>query len=198
MQPQGHPQTLVRMLDSRQNPQAACDAPRWRFNASGLEINVEAAIDTGPRLQGLAELGHRMEVINDSYQDFGAGQFIWRAGVRPSRATWPPAMRDATAWRPDTDVGADPDGGRSGLDRPRRDRAGLDRIGLGRRALDRAARTGAPPTRPPPTRPPATRPPSTPPPGASVPAWCWRRSARSPSAARRSSSSWPTATGSTR
>jgi len=21
-----------------------------------------------------------MEVINDSYQDFGAGQFIWRAG----------------------------------------------------------------------------------------------------------------------
>ena len=32
MQPQGHMQTLVRMLDYRQNPQAACDAPRWRFN----------------------------------------------------------------------------------------------------------------------------------------------------------------------
>jgi len=28
----------------------------------------------------LAERGHQMEVINDSYQDFGAGQFIWRAG----------------------------------------------------------------------------------------------------------------------
>jgi gamma-glutamyltranspeptidase/glutathione hydrolase len=78
MQPQGHMQTLVRMLDYGQNPQAACDAPRWRFN-SGLEINVEAAMN-GATVQGLGDLGHRMEVINDSYQDFGAGQFIWRAG----------------------------------------------------------------------------------------------------------------------
>ena len=78
MQPQGHVQTLVRMLDYRQNPQAACDAPRWRYN-EGLEINVEANM-AAPTVQGLAELGHRMEVITDSYQDFGAGQFIWRAG----------------------------------------------------------------------------------------------------------------------
>ncbi len=78
MQPQGHMQTLVRMLDYAQNPQAACDAPRWRFNA-GLEINVEAAMKA-ETIQGLSALGHRMEVINDSYQDFGAGQFIWRAG----------------------------------------------------------------------------------------------------------------------
>ena len=66
------------MLDFQQSPQVACDAPRWRFNA-GLEINVEAAMDKG-LVQALAERGHRMEVINDSYQDFGAGQFIWRAG----------------------------------------------------------------------------------------------------------------------
>jgi len=78
MQPQGHMQTLVRMLDYGQNPQAACDAPRWRYNA-GLEINVEANMASAT-VQGLAERGHRMEVINDSYQDFGAGQFIWRAG----------------------------------------------------------------------------------------------------------------------
>ena len=78
MQPQGHMQTLVRMLDYGQNPQTACDAPRWRYNA-GLEINVEAGMDKAT-VQGLAERGHRMEVINDSYQDFGAGQFIWRAG----------------------------------------------------------------------------------------------------------------------
>ncbi len=78
MQPQGHLQTLVRMLDYRQSPQAACDAPRWRYNA-GFEINVEAAMNQAT-VQALAGRGHRMEVINDSYQDFGAGQFIWRAG----------------------------------------------------------------------------------------------------------------------
>ena len=78
MQPQGHMQTLVRMLDYKQSPQAACDAPRWRFN-EGLEINVEAALDKATA-KGLQERGHVVEVINDSYQDFGAGQFIWRAG----------------------------------------------------------------------------------------------------------------------
>jgi len=78
MQPQGHMQTLVRMLDYKQDPQTACDAPRWRYNA-GLEINVEAGMSAAT-VQGLAERGHQMEVINDSYQDFGAGQFIWRAG----------------------------------------------------------------------------------------------------------------------
>jgi gamma-glutamyltranspeptidase/glutathione hydrolase len=78
MQPQGHMQTLVRMLDYGQNPQAACDAPRWRYNA-GYSINVEAAMHA-PTVQGLASRGHQMDVINDSYQDFGAGQFIWRMG----------------------------------------------------------------------------------------------------------------------
>jgi gamma-glutamyltranspeptidase/glutathione hydrolase len=29
-------------------------------------------------VQGLQSLGHQLEVIKDSYQDFGAGQFIWR------------------------------------------------------------------------------------------------------------------------
>ncbi len=78
MQPQGHLQTLVRMLDYGQNPQTACDAPRWRYN-EGLEINVESGMPTAT-VTALAARGHRMEVINDSYQDFGAGQFIWRAG----------------------------------------------------------------------------------------------------------------------
>ncbi len=78
MQPQGHLQTVVRMLDYRQQPQAACDAPRWRFNA-GLELNVEAAMKPAT-VQGLVDRGHRIAVIHDSYQDFGAGQFIWRLG----------------------------------------------------------------------------------------------------------------------
>jgi gamma-glutamyltranspeptidase/glutathione hydrolase len=78
MQPQGHMQTLIRMLDYKQNPQAACDAPRWRFNA-GVEINVEQQMDK-TTVAELSARGHKVDVINDNYQDFGAGQFIWKAG----------------------------------------------------------------------------------------------------------------------
>ena len=78
MQPQGHVQTLVRMLDHGQNPQAACDAPRWRANPDGT-LNVEASADPAV-VQGLKDRGHRIEALADSYQDFGAGQFIWRLG----------------------------------------------------------------------------------------------------------------------
>jgi gamma-glutamyltranspeptidase/glutathione hydrolase len=78
MQPQGHLQTLARMLVYGQHPQAACDAPRWRFN-QGLEINAEPHWPAAA-LQGLAAVGHVIEGFNDSYQDFGAGQFIWRLG----------------------------------------------------------------------------------------------------------------------
>jgi gamma-glutamyltranspeptidase / glutathione hydrolase len=78
MQPQAHVQTLVRMLCHRQNPQGACDAPRWRVN-DGLEINVERHM---PRetIDGLQALGHQIVGLDDSYMDFGAGQFIWRLG----------------------------------------------------------------------------------------------------------------------
>jgi gamma-glutamyltranspeptidase/glutathione hydrolase len=78
MQPQGHVQTLVRLLDHGQSVQAACDAPRWRFDA-GLHINVESAMDPST-VQGLKDLGHQTRLIDDPYQDFGAGQFIWRLG----------------------------------------------------------------------------------------------------------------------
>jgi len=78
MQPQGHVQTLVRLLDHGQSVQAACDAPRWRFDA-GLHINVESAMDPAA-VQGLKDLGHQTRLIDDPYQDFGAGQFIWRLG----------------------------------------------------------------------------------------------------------------------
>jgi gamma-glutamyltranspeptidase/glutathione hydrolase len=78
MQPQGHMQTLVRMLCYGQNPQAACDAPRWRFN-EGLSINVEPHMPAAT-VEGLRTRGHEIGDIHDSYQDFGAGQFIWRLG----------------------------------------------------------------------------------------------------------------------
>ena len=41
--------------------------------------SVEQQMDPAT-VSGLSARGHRVEVINDSYQDFGAGQFIWRLG----------------------------------------------------------------------------------------------------------------------
>ena len=76
MQPQVHMQTLVRMLQFGQNPQAACDAPRWKVNA-GLKVDLEGTMEAGVQ-QELAAMGHQIEATNDNYMDFGSGQFIWR------------------------------------------------------------------------------------------------------------------------
>ncbi len=73
MQPQGHVQTLVRMIDYQQNVQAACDAPRWKVNDSGIEVESAMAPST---VAGLVAKGHTIETGTDSYMDFGAGQFI--------------------------------------------------------------------------------------------------------------------------
>ncbi len=76
MQPQGHLQTLVRMLKYGQQPQAACDAPRWKVNR-GLSVDMETTMP-GEAVAALAALGHQVENIADSYMDFGSGQFIWK------------------------------------------------------------------------------------------------------------------------
>ncbi|WP_186309134.1 gamma-glutamyltransferase family protein [Pseudomonas oryzihabitans] len=76
MQPQGHVQTLVRMLDYGQQPQAACDAPRWKVNRDS-SVDLEASMNASA-VEGLAALGHRLKSVEDPYMDFGSGQFIWR------------------------------------------------------------------------------------------------------------------------
>ena len=76
IQPQGHVQTLMRLIDYRQQPQAALDAPRWKVNGR-LSIDYEAGVPDALR-SGLAALGHQFASIPDSYMDFGAGQFIVR------------------------------------------------------------------------------------------------------------------------
>jgi gamma-glutamyltranspeptidase/glutathione hydrolase len=76
MQPQGHVQTLVRMLVHGQQPQAACDAPRWKVD-TGLRIDCEHTMAADLRA-GLLGLGHQLEASGDPYMDFGSGQFIWR------------------------------------------------------------------------------------------------------------------------
>ena len=76
MQPQGHLQTLVRMLVHRQQPQTACDAPRWKV-ATGLNVDFESTM--APSLvTDLIALGHRFEPTADAYMDYGSGQFIWK------------------------------------------------------------------------------------------------------------------------
>jgi gamma-glutamyltranspeptidase/glutathione hydrolase len=76
MQPQGHLQSVVRMLDYGQQPQAACDAPRWKVNRD-FTLDIESTFDpqTASALQGF---GHEIKGIDDPYMDFGSGQFIWK------------------------------------------------------------------------------------------------------------------------
>jgi gamma-glutamyltranspeptidase / glutathione hydrolase len=78
MQPQGHVQTLTRMLLAGQQPQAACDAPRWKWS-EGVDIEIEPAMPAAVR-EELARRGHRIVQADDAYMDFGSGQFIWRLG----------------------------------------------------------------------------------------------------------------------
>jgi gamma-glutamyltranspeptidase / glutathione hydrolase len=78
IQPQGHVQTLVRLIDYGQQPQAALDAPRWKVNDGGSSLDCEASASEALRA-GLAALGHRFVSVPDSYMDFGAGQFIVRS-----------------------------------------------------------------------------------------------------------------------
>ncbi|TMS56688.1 gamma-glutamyltransferase family protein [Imbroritus primus] len=81
MQPQGHVQTVVRMLDYHQQPQAACDAPRWKVNRDfTLDVESTMRADT---VAGLQARGHQLKSIEDPYMDFGSGQFIWRLADDP-------------------------------------------------------------------------------------------------------------------
>ncbi|WP_179403529.1 gamma-glutamyltransferase family protein [Burkholderia guangdongensis] len=76
MQPQGHLQTLVRMVGYGQQPQAACDAPRWKVNRD-FTLDVESSMDH-TLVDALVARGHAIQSIDDPYMDFGSGQFIWR------------------------------------------------------------------------------------------------------------------------
>ena len=71
MQPQGHTQLMVRMMDYGQSPQSAIDGPRFRA-ASGLDINVEQY--PAATLAELERRGHRIKGIGEAYMDFGCAQ----------------------------------------------------------------------------------------------------------------------------
>ena len=75
MQPQGHLQVMVRIADYGQNPQTACDGPRFRSSA-GLQVGVEHGFPPAT-LDGLRERGHDLVIVDD-YNSFGSCQAIWR------------------------------------------------------------------------------------------------------------------------
>lgn len=74
MQPQGHLQVVSNLVDYHFNPQAALDAPRWRFlreNKILLERGVPSEI-----VQDLANRGHQISLSPCTM--FGKGQMIIR------------------------------------------------------------------------------------------------------------------------
>ncbi|MBI3918842.1 MAG: gamma-glutamyltransferase family protein [Betaproteobacteria bacterium] len=76
MQPQGHAQIMLRMVDYRQNPQAAADAPRWRVDA-GAGVRIEQGV-TAEALAALRARGHDMVQADRWSTDFGRAQLIFR------------------------------------------------------------------------------------------------------------------------
>lgn len=74
MQPQGHAQMMIRMFDYGQNPQAACDAPRWQV-FGGNVVGVEEGVPTDV-MDDLRSRGHDVQVMPAAR--FGGGQLIYR------------------------------------------------------------------------------------------------------------------------
>ena len=75
MQPQGHAQVMVRIADYGQNPQAACDGPRFRW-VQGMDVSVEDHFPPAV-VEDLRKRGHRIVTVDD-YNQFGSGQMIWK------------------------------------------------------------------------------------------------------------------------
>ena len=76
MQPQGHVQVLVNMLDFGMNPQEALDAPRFELIAPYVEpkaVALERGIDP-QAAAALAALGH--QIVPSGVFGFGGGQII--------------------------------------------------------------------------------------------------------------------------
>jgi gamma-glutamyltranspeptidase/glutathione hydrolase len=74
MQPQGHTQLIIRIFNYAQNPQAAIDAPRWRW-IQGYNVQLERGFSKAT-FQGLQKIGHNVSYNN--YLNFGGAQAIYK------------------------------------------------------------------------------------------------------------------------
>lgn len=75
MQPQGHVQVVMNMIDFHHNPQAALDAPRWQWKEGNI-VEVEHHFPLH-LIEQLVEKGHDIRMNHDS-GSFGRGQIIIR------------------------------------------------------------------------------------------------------------------------
>jgi len=75
MQPQGHVQIIMNMINFNLNPQAALDAPRWQW-VEGKKIKVEKHFPEHIAY-ALKKKEHNIEVSQNS-DSFGVGQIIWK------------------------------------------------------------------------------------------------------------------------
>jgi gamma-glutamyltranspeptidase / glutathione hydrolase len=73
MQPQGHLQVLMNMIDFNLNPQEALDAPRFRWD-EGLKVAVEESMPKA-LINLLIEKGHDIQIEHRG-SSFGRGQII--------------------------------------------------------------------------------------------------------------------------
>ncbi len=92
MQPQGHLQVLVNLIDLQLSPQQALDRPRWRLSslASGMGVQAMGSVQSGglvaveegwdfATLAELAKRGHQLApVVGIEGVTFGGGQVIVR------------------------------------------------------------------------------------------------------------------------
>ncbi|TFH35075.1 MAG: gamma-glutamyltransferase family protein [Dehalococcoidia bacterium] len=74
MQPQGHVQTFLRVCDYGQNPQAACDAPRWYVGSDGAVALERGRSDSV--VTALRERGRIVDVLDYGDPLFGGAQTI--------------------------------------------------------------------------------------------------------------------------
>jgi gamma-glutamyltranspeptidase/glutathione hydrolase len=76
MQPQGHLQMVVRLVDYAQNPQAAADAPRWKVMLDG-QISLEHTVAAGVAAD-LQRRGHAIRQTERWNMEYGSAQLIYR------------------------------------------------------------------------------------------------------------------------
>lgn len=77
MQPQGHVQMMVRIFDYGQNPQTACDAPRWMVNQDS-SVSLESGFSSDV-IEELEDRGHKVSPRSfpSLSGDFGGAQLVF-------------------------------------------------------------------------------------------------------------------------